>query len=163
MSPCIGIDFGGVIVRQARSHRGDTQVELNDGVEIAHEGVFQAVHECVVASGGAVWIVSKAGSRTEARTREWLRKVEFYERTGMSPANLRFCRSRPDKAPICRDLGITHFIDDKIHVMQILRGIVPHLFLFGAECRRGECPPWATPVPRWCDLPRLARLGPLRS
>ena len=159
----LGIDFGGVIVRPARSPRADTRIDLNDGDEIAQDGVFAAIRACVVASDGAVWIVSKAGPRTEARTRDWLRKVEFFDQTDMNPANLHFCLSRPDKAPICRDLGITHFIDDTIHVMQTPRGIVPHLFLFGSGSPATTCPPWATPVARWCDLPHLAGIVPPRD
>jgi hypothetical protein len=120
---------------------------LNDGVEIAHDGVLTAIRDCVVVSDGVMWIVSKAGPRTEARTRDWLRKVEFFDRTGMSPANLRFCPSRPDKAPSCCDIGITHFIDDKINVMQILHGIVPHLFLFSGGNLATHCPRGRRPSP----------------
>jgi hypothetical protein len=153
--PRIGIDFGGVVVRTSRHSAHDTDIDLSGGTDIAQEGVIEAVRGLVEVTDGCVWIVSKAGASTEAKTRGWLKSVGFFASTGMNAGNVRFCRTRPDKAPICRELGITHFIDDKIHVMQILRETVPHLFLFGDEVAETNCPPWATHVRRWSDVPAL--------
>jgi hypothetical protein len=41
-----------------------------------------------------------------------------------------FCRQRHEKAAICRELGLTHFIDDRLEVLSHLLGTVPHLYLF---------------------------------
>src|SRR5438046_7596997 len=103
-------------------------------------------------SSGNVWIVSKAGVRMENAARGWFEKERFFERTGMSADHLLFCRERMGKAPICQTLGITHFVDDRIHLMQILRYEVPRLFLFGEPVRRQFCPPWARYVSSWPDL-----------
>jgi hypothetical protein len=62
---------------------------------------------------------------------------------------LRFCAERTDKEPICRELGITHFVDDKVHVVQILRHAVTHLFLFGEPGGQKFCPPGGTFVTEW--------------
>lgn len=46
---------------------------------------------------------------------------------------VRFCRERPQKAPICAELGITHFIDDRADVLEPMCGIVANRFLFGPQ------------------------------
>ena len=153
-----GIDFGGVIVKATKQYADeDTGLGEHNNAEEAHEGVFDAIREIVMICEGLVWIVSKAGPRMEARTREWLRAVDFYSYTGLDPAHVRFCRERQEKDRICRELQITHFVDDRIHIMQILRHTVPHLYLFGDQGAERFCPPWATFVSQWSEIPGLLR------
>jgi hypothetical protein len=40
---------------------------------------------------------------------------------------------RPDKALHCREIGITHFIDDRTDVLEAMVGIVSNLYLFGPQ------------------------------
>lgn len=40
---------------------------------------------------------------------------------------------RPQKAQHCRELAITHFIDDRWHVLEHLEGVVRHRYLFGLQ------------------------------
>jgi hypothetical protein len=70
----------------------------------------------------------------------------------MQPDQVRFCLQGEDKASICRELGISHFIDDRVHIMQILRGVVPHLCLFGEPVAERFCLPWATVAPTWPEV-----------
>jgi hypothetical protein len=44
-------------------------------------------------------------------------------------------------------LGLTHFIDDRTDVLDHLRGVVPHLYLFGVQT--GAIPPWTVHVIDW--------------
>jgi len=76
-----------------------------------------------------VHLVSKCGEQTEARTRHWLAHHDFHARTGVRPEHVHFCRTRPAKAPIAADLGLTHFVDDKLEVLSYLTS-VEHRFLF---------------------------------
>jgi hypothetical protein len=76
--------------------------------------------------------VSKCGKRVEARTRTWLAQRRFFAVTGIDPAHLLFCRTRPEKAPICERLGITCFVDDRLDVLASMQGIVASRLLFGA-------------------------------
>jgi hypothetical protein len=146
----VGIDFGGVIVRRGgQTARDDTSLASSDGTEIAQDGVFDAIREIVALCEGKVWIVSKARPHMQSRTRAWLEAVDFYSRTGMDPEHVRFCLEREDKEHICRELGLTHFIDDRVQLMQILRRAVPHLFLFGEQEDERLCPRWATFVSSW--------------
>ncbi|MBI2048098.1 MAG: hypothetical protein HYT27_03075, partial [Parcubacteria group bacterium] len=76
-----------------------------------------------------VFIVSKCGPRVEKKTREWLAHHHFFERTGILREHVRFCRMRHHKAPLCHELGITHFVDDRLEVLGFMT-TVPHRFLF---------------------------------
>lgn len=152
----VGLDFGGVIVRGHKGASGeDTKLKGEEGVEVLHPGALKAVARLVSARDGAVWIVSKAGPRTHARTLAWLGAVDFFSRTGLGAEHVQFCARREDKKAICTALGLTHFVDDRIHVMQILRGTVPHLYLFGASEDRRYCLPWATFVQSWDQIADL--------
>jgi len=156
MWPRVGIDFGGVIVKHRKRIQGeDTGVAVFEDAELAQDGVFDAIREIVSMSGGLVWIVSKAGPQMQARTRAWLDSVEFFSRTGLDSEHVRFCAERQDKESICRELRITHFVDDRVHVMQILRYAVPHLYLFGEQGGERFCPPWATFVSAWGQVAGL--------
>jgi len=148
-----GIDFGGVIVKTRKQMPGeDTDLAGCEREEVAHDGVFEAVRKIVSVLDGQVWIVSKAGLRMQARTLAWLESVDFFSRTDLKPDHIRFCLEREEKEGICKELKITHFVDDRIHVMQILRIAVPHLFLFGNVGEERSCPPWATFVSDWSKI-----------
>ena len=152
MNACIGIDFGGVIVRNLHEDTGeDTSLRSSSGSEAARDGAFDAIRQLCSACDGRVWIVSKAGPRMQERTLAWLQSVNFFSRTGLQPDHVRFCLQREDKTSICRELEISHFIDDRVHVMQILRGVVPHLCLFGEQGAERLCPPWATFATNWLE------------
>lgn len=97
---------------------------------------------------GRVWLVSKAGPRVQEKTRHWLRHHRFFERTGIAPENLRFCLERPQKAEHCKELGITHFIDDRPDVLDHLEGVVRHRFLFGPQ-RKPHVSAGVVTVPSW--------------
>jgi hypothetical protein len=67
--------------------------------------------------GDHAYLVSKCGQRIQDRTEAWLERRRFYDRTGLPYGNKRFCRQRHEKGPICRTLGITHFVDDRVEVL----------------------------------------------
>ncbi len=88
----------------------------------------------------------------QERTLVWLQSVDFCSRTGLHTDHARFCLQRGEKASICRELEIGHFIDDRVHVMHILRDVVPHLCLFGEPGAERSCPPWATFASSWAEV-----------
>lgn len=88
-----------------------------------------------------VWIVSKCGENIEKRTREWLEHNSFHDMTGIPKERLRFCRERSAKAPIAKELGLTHFVDDKLEVLNYMKEAVAHRILFrpaGSEIERNK-------------------------
>ncbi|MEM7234423.1 MAG: hypothetical protein AAF517_19750 [Planctomycetota bacterium] len=159
----LGIDFGRVIMGAADADgRADTSF-LSGGEARAMEtsaepGSFETIRSLCIHLDRKVWIVSKCGARIERRTRRWLDHHSFFDRTGVPRENLRFCRERREKKIHCRDLGITHFIDDRMDVLTHLRGLVPNLYWFGAETLKKPAPKWVTPVADWSAV-RSALLG----
>ncbi len=156
----LGIDFGRVIMGAAGPDgRADTSF-LSGGEDramqtAAEPAAFEVIRELALHLEGRVWIVSKCGPRIERRTRRWLARHRFWEQTGVPSENLRFCRERREKRIHCRDLGITHFVDDRLDVLKHLRGLVPNLYWFGAETRVKPSPGWVAPVADWIDVRRV--------
>lgn len=147
--PALGVDFGRVI-NDASSHpSGDDTSFLQGDEDVmlatpAMKGAFHSLGRLSHVFERRVWIVSKAGARTQANTEKWLAHHDFFTATSIPQANVRFVRRRKDKAAVCRALQITHFVDDR---PQILRGLVPHLYLFGPQDRSSE--PGIEPVLTW--------------
>jgi hypothetical protein len=126
----LGIDVGGVLVDRVAEGE-DTSFFGSQPMETPPvEGAFTAIAKlCSGPFGFRVHIVSKAGPRIAGLTRAWLGHTGFFEQTLVSPGNLWFVRRREDKGAICRMLGITHFVDDRLDVLAQLPS-VPHRFLF---------------------------------
>lgn len=129
----IGIDVGGVIRSKDDSLLGDDNCysvtsEPNPGAVHVTSTLVQRLGK------NQVWIVSKASEMVASRTLEWFRHIRWYERTGMDPTHVLFCRKRTDKAPICQSRGITHFLDDHTEVLKHLT-TVPHRILFAPDTK----------------------------
>lgn len=144
----IGIDIGRVIIQGDGPDTSFVSGSEEDALRApAIDGAFESLARLVPRFGaGNVYLVSKCGKRVEARTRTWLAHNRLFEATGILEENLRFCRSREQKAPICAELGIRYFVDDRIDVLAFMTAVVPHRFLFGA---RATDRPGVVPVPTW--------------
>jgi hypothetical protein len=129
IEPRIGIDIGKVIMSPVLGGKADTSF-LSGGVEKAMQtppspGAFEGVKKLVEAFSGKAWLISKAGPNVQQKTKLWLRHWDFYKVTGLPQEHLRFCLERPQKAAHCKQLLITHFIDDRLDVLEALRENVP--------------------------------------
>jgi len=149
----LGIDIGRVLIRPDPAGGGDTSF-IGGSLETAlgtppYEGMFEAVPQLVRLFGGQVWLVSKARPKMQEKTRLWLIRHEFFERTGIAPGNLRFCLERPQKAEHCRELGLDFFIDDRLDVLEHLDGVVRHRYLFGPQKAGTSVPAAVVPVVSW--------------
>ncbi len=154
--PRLGIDIGRVIMAPVKGGKADTSF-LSGGLEQAMRtppspGAFEGVRVLTEVFGGRVWLVSKAGETVQRKTLAWLEHWDFYRLTGLPRAQVRFCLKRPDKAVHCRELQITHFIDDRLDVLEHLRGLAAHLYLFGEQPQEAENPEWLTPVRDWAEV-----------
>jgi hypothetical protein len=114
----------------------------------AMAGALPALARLTRAYDGHVWLVSKCGAGVQKRTRAWLAHHSFYKVTGIREENLRFCKTRPEKAPICEKLGITCFIDDRLDILDSMRGKVPALLWFGESRSRS---PRIVAAPTWAE------------
>jgi len=147
----LGIDIGRVIIAGDATDREDTSF-FGKAVEYVLttppcDGVFEVLPDLVRQFEGRVWLVSKARPRVQRKTRAWLAYRKFFERTGIASDHLRFCLERNEKADHCRELCITHFIDDREDVLQHLEGIVAHRYLFGPQPT--QTPPGIVHVDSW--------------
>lgn len=150
----IGIDIGRVLLGAPdEDGRADTSF-LSGSVERAlamppTPGAFHAVSHLVGATGGRVWLVSKCGPRIESLTRRWLEHWRFFDLTGLQAGHVRFCRERPEKRRHAEELGLSHFVDDRLDVLEPMRGVVGGLILFGHQPRGTLAPEWVTPALDW--------------
>lgn len=152
-NPCLGVDFGRVIQGAPDPDGGGADTFFLDAAiadavgSPATPGMFEVLPGLVAAFAGRAWIISKCGPAVAAKTLAWLDYQDFYRRTGLPRGNVRFCRARADKARHCRELAITHMIDDRLDVHAALRDVVPHRYLFGPQT--GPVPDWVVHTPSW--------------
>ena len=150
----LGVDFGRVI-NDGSSHPSGDDTSFLTGSEDAMlatpamEGVFGSLERLTELFHGRVWIVSKTGPRIQANTERWLAHHGIFTTTLIPPDHVRFVRRRTDKAAICTEIGISHFVDDRAEALKALIGIVPHLFLFGPQ--HGPGPDEAIAVLTWSE------------
>ena len=149
-------DFGGVVVQKGWTAAGEDTAADAARWEF-QPGTEDVVAQLVTRCRGHVWIVSKAYPKMQLRTLGFLDQVGFYERTGMRRENVRFCLERVEKKIHCEELGITHFVDDKIPVLQALQHTVPNLYRFEESAEAPYTPGFASHVTSWQEL--LAILG----
>ena len=163
-SPALGIDIGRVIIGAADS-TGKADTSFLSGSEeaalstAATEGAFEAIADLVRAFDGRVWLVSKCGPRIQKLTRKWLSRHDFYGRTGVRQDRVRFCLKRPEKRDHCVAIGATHFIDDRLDVLENLVGLVPHLYWFGHQREGARTPRWAFRTMDWAEAQRAIISG----
>lgn len=128
MERILGIDIGGVIIDRG-ADGSDTSLFGGDYLNApAVPQAFETITQ-IRKDFNDVFLVSKCGHRIQQRTREWLAHNKFFEQTGVKADNLKFCKERIQKAPICKDNKITHFIDDRLEILGYLE-TVPHKYLF---------------------------------
>lgn len=157
MTGKIGIDIGGVIIDRERNDDTDTSLfgsnYLNaHAVPCALEAIAEINKHFFP---NETYIISKCGANIERKSREWLKHNGFYGMTGMAEDHVFFCRERADKAPIAKNLGLTHFIDDKYEVLGYMKDVVPNRILFnpnpGEMKKTGPVGP-VIPVFSWTDV-----------
>lgn len=118
----IGIDIGGVLVDRVAEGDDTSFFGFRPMDTPMVPGSLEAVRELLEMFDDRVYIVSKAGPKVAALSRQWLGVRGFVAGSGsaISPANVHFVRKRPEKHPICERLDITHFIDDRLDVHEHL-------------------------------------------
>ncbi len=116
----LGIDFGRTIcdIGSGRVTTGRAEVDPHFFDLPFVCGAVEAVRGFVPFFGPqSIHIVSKCAPESEGAIKEWLNRNEFWILTDMLEGNIHFCRERHQKDGICRELGITHFIDDRRQVL----------------------------------------------
>lgn len=126
----LGVDIGGVIIDRVNDGTDTSFFSDNFLQTTAVPNAFNSLRQLVSEQfRNKVFLVSKCGKRVQDKTLQWLDHHHFYDLTGIKRENVRFCRERHEKAGICEELGITHFIDDRLEVLGSLT-TVNTLYLF---------------------------------
>mmetsp|Transcript_24668 Transcript_24668/g.56958 ORF Transcript_24668/g.56958 Transcript_24668/m.56958 type:complete len:750 (-) Transcript_24668:52-2301(-) len=122
LHPRIGIDIGGVLTRD-----GDPNWDRKVAWDIASEapGGLDAVRKIAIAFGpNNTFLVSKVrpGGNMQQKIEHWLHETcLFCEKTQVPKKNIIFC-SEPSgpqgKGPVAMKLGLSHFVDDKMEVLE---------------------------------------------
>lgn len=114
----LGVDVGGVIIASTKEDQ-DTFFHGNHLLTPVFPGAFEGLRKLVDEVFGPqnVYVVSKCKPNVQQKTKEWLDHHDFYARTGIRRENVHFCLEKKDKGPICRDLQLTTFIDDRLEVL----------------------------------------------
>ncbi len=126
----LGVDIGGVIIDRV-GDRTDTSFFADNYLRTtAVPYAFDALRQLAAKRfGDRIFLISKCGQRTQEKTLRWLDHHQFCNITGIGRDHVRFCRERHEKAAVCEELEITHFIDDRLAVLRNLVN-VGSLYLF---------------------------------
>lgn len=119
----LGIDIGGVIIDRINDNTDTSFFGDNYLNTTAVPNAFTVINELEKRYNNNIVIVSKCGRRTEEKTRAWLDHHQFFEKTGVRNDALYFCRERHHKHGICKELGVTGFVDDRLEVLGYLQTV----------------------------------------
>jgi len=130
----LGIDIGGVVISKDSEEGEETSFFSEDYLKTPPEPfVLDSIQKLISILGiDNVFLVSKCGQNFRKKTLEWLDYVGFFSKTKMPRENVRFCDERFQKAIICNEIGITHFVDDRLDVLKHLIGVetIQELYLY---------------------------------
>ncbi len=77
-----------------------------------------------------IYLISQCNEEIQAIKLSWMLRHDFYSRSGIIPGHVRFVRKPEEKAVVCKEVGATHYVDDRPSIVAHAIGIVPNLFLF---------------------------------
>ncbi len=125
----LGVDVGGVIIDRVNDKTDTSFFGENYLKSKAVPEAFETLSKLMPIFGSKIYIVSKCGWNIQQKTLRWMAHNDFHIRTGIEVEQVFFCRERREKAPICQNLKLTHFIDDRLEVLSYLQS-VRHRYLF---------------------------------
>lgn len=123
----LGVDFGDVII-QLQPTAG---ISFYDHTYLSCPqlpGAMAALTKLRKKFLEKIYIISKCAPYEEIKILNWLEARSFFAITGIHKNHVIFCRQREEKAVIAQQINLTHFIDDKIDVLQHMN-TVTHLYL----------------------------------
>jgi hypothetical protein len=157
MTGILSVDVGGVIIDRGNDYSEDTSLFGDNYLEAKPvDGAIESL--AALAKRFQVRIVSKCGDRIRRRTAEWLDARNFWGVTSIDRTSLHFCYKRPEKAAICRDLKVTHFVDDRLEILGYLDPAIKKYLFRGSPGeidRHRASLAWVWRVEGWKELAEL--------
>lgn len=154
-----GFDFGRVVTEFLLGRTAE-QAEKNFLDVKPYPFAFEAIATIVEATSGRTFCVSYCKSKVESMTRRWLTHHKFYDVTGFRPEMLAFTQDYTQKADEALSITngkATHFVDDKLVILDPMRGRLPNLQLFGEQPENQVVPAGIERVANWPAV--VERLG----
>lgn len=116
----LGIDIGGTIIDR-RNDAGDKDFFTKNYLNVPEiKDAFWVIKELNKRFDNQVFLISACTEQVEINTMQWFEYHSFFAKTNITKEHIYFCRYRKIKNDICEQLNITHFIDDRIEVLQTL-------------------------------------------
>lgn len=129
----LGIDIGGVIIDAVRE---DGECGLDPPAIVGAFAAIARLHRERFSAG--CWLVSQCKNEMEPIIMNWLERHGFFDATGIDRQRVVFCRESWEKAEICGEREVTHFIDDRIAVLNHMSTVVPNLYRFLSRASESE-------------------------
>lgn len=115
-SVVFGTDIGGVLCMNVE----DIEMSVGDASNWwlkrgwVVKGALDAVRSIVAHVGQSnSFVIATVSTEMETQKKEWLEKIKFWEYTGIPKENVRWVPEEEDKGVVAKELGITHFVDDR--------------------------------------------------
>ena len=163
MQKVLGVDIGGVIYDFAKTYRPENVPSEEEILNTP--AVEESIESLAILNGStfkdSVYLVSRYGKDGPESIQKWLENQNFYERTGISRKHLFQCAERHEKAPIVKNLQITHFVDDRAEVMSHFADFVPNLYHFQSFLEDRE--EWSMKIPNLTFVESWDELLPILS
>ncbi len=157
--PTIGLDVGGVLLDRSLGADEASFFGTRPMDTPVMPGALEAVSTLAGVFEGRILIVSRAGHRTRELSRQWLGLHGFLGDEMIPPSSIHFVEKRSEKAPLCKALGVTHFVDDHLDVLSDMQ--IPFRILFrGATLPAepdGVLSPGVVSCGDWAELLSLVR------
>lgn len=125
----LGVDIGNVIINNRLNDLKKLDEKGYAALPLV-EGALEGLKTLNEYFKGEVYLLSKCTEWAQGQSLIWLKEHDFYNKTGIDPKNAYFVRERHEKDGVCRKLGITHFIDDRLEVLSHMVESTPNLILF---------------------------------
>jgi len=143
MQKVLGVDIGGVIINR-QNDRADTSF-FGDNFLLTPEepDALSSLRLLNAEVGGEpfthIYTISKCGETVQEKSHKWLDAHKFDIFAGITTNRRLFCRKRFEKAAIAEKFAVTHFVDDRLDVLNHMIGIVPYLYLYNPNEQDLEC------------------------
>jgi len=125
----LGVDIGNVIINNRLNDLKKLDEKGYANLPVM-EGSFEGLKILNDHFNGEVYLISKCTEWAEAQILAWLHAHDFFSKTKIDEKHIYFVRERHEKDAVCRKLGITHFIDDRLEVLSHMIDSTPNLYLF---------------------------------
>ncbi|MDO8569365.1 MAG: hypothetical protein Q7R89_01105 [bacterium] len=131
MNESLGVDLGNVIIDHVGFGTTPEFVQSGDyNVIPPMLGVIDALWQLNQERfAGNIFVVYNASDVADQKILSWLKSHDFFNRTGIYPAQMMRTKNGRDKSSVCDLFQATHFVDDRLEVLSHLVSKVKNLYL----------------------------------